>query len=159
MDDETTILESEIRGQRMFVGEYRHNLDPKKRLTIPSQWRAQVGEPKGLYVLQDVHHKCLRVVPSRTMEPRLEKMMKVSLTDKNTREFVRAFARRADQVSWDSQGRIRIKDDLLTYADLTNEVVLVGALDSFELWNPNNLNVSGSMDEASFLNRAVSVDL
>ena len=38
-------LEAEIKGLGMFVGEFSHNLDPKRRLTIPSVWRAQVGEP------------------------------------------------------------------------------------------------------------------
>jgi DNA-binding transcriptional regulator/RsmH inhibitor MraZ len=46
---------------------------------------------------------------------------------------------------WDSAGRIRIKDDLLDYAKLGDQVILVGAIERFELWNPDLWKqVSGS---------------
>jgi division/cell wall cluster transcriptional repressor MraZ len=54
--------------------------------------------------------------------------------------LARTLASRSDLVPWDSQGRIRIKDDLLNYADLTNQVVLVGTFDGFELWNMDQWN-------------------
>lgn len=159
MDEDNTILESEIKGQRLFVSEFRHSLDPKRRLTIPSQWRAQVGEPKSLYVLPDVFQRSLRVFPAATMAPRLQKMMGYSIADQKARQFARVLASKSDLVSWDSQGRIRIKDELLEYASLKTEVVLVGAFDSFELWNPDNLKNAGGMDEAGFQDAARYVDL
>ena len=47
--------DSVMSGQGIFVGRFTHSLDPKKRLTIPAVWRAQVGTPKSLYVLPDFH--------------------------------------------------------------------------------------------------------
>ena len=141
-----THLEDEVRGQGVFVSSFTHQLDPKKRLTIPSQWRAQVGVPKTLYVLPDVHHRCLCVFPSTEITHRLEKMRHLSIADSKARQFARVLAAQSDLVSWDSQGRIRIKDGLLAFANLTDEVVLVGALDRFELWNPGHLDEAGGLD-------------
>jgi len=122
--------------QGVFVGEFRHLLDPKKRLTIPSVWREQVGVPEQLYVLPGVNVPCLCVFPAREMARRLERIRSLSLADEKGRQFLRTLASRSDLVPWDTQGRIRVKDDLLISADLSSDVVLVGAFEYFELWSP-----------------------
>ncbi len=131
----------------VFVNIYTHSLDSKKRLTIPSDWRELAGVPKRLFVLQGINEKCLCVYPAREMTRRLERLRNLSIADDKGRQFARTLASRADLVPWDSQGRIRIKDDLLDYANLVNQVVLVGTFDGFELWNPDLWKQqSGSMD-------------
>ena len=149
MDSLDTILEEQVRGQGVFVGSFTHSLDPKRRLTIPSQWRAQVGDPKSLYVLPDVHHKCLCVFRSCDIAERLQKIRQHSIADTRARQFARVLASQSDLVAWDSQGRIRIKDELLKFADLVDQVTLVGAFDRFELWSPDHLQNSGGMDSGT----------
>jgi MraZ protein len=144
-----TTLEDEVQGQRVFVSTFTHSLDPKRRLTIPSEWRAQVGEPRSLYVLPHLHDDCLCVFPAEEMVRRLEKMRHHSLGDRQARQFARALASQSDLVSWDSQGRIRIKDALLSYAGLVDHVVMVGAFDCFELWSPDRLESAGGMDRGT----------
>lgn len=153
------LLEKEIQGQGIFVGTYTHSLDPKRRLTIPSGWRAQVGEPKNLYVLPHVHDCCLSVIPASLMQERIIKMRQHSIADKKARQFARVLASQSDLVSWDSQGRMRINDNLLSGAQLTDKVVLVGAFDSFELWSPENFEKSVVMDKASLQEAAEYVGL
>ncbi len=149
MEPVNAILEEEVRGQGVFVSTFTHSLDPKKRLTIPSQWRAQVGDPKSLYVLPDVRHKCLCLFPSGEIAYRLRKMREHSIADDKARSFARVLASQSDLVSWDSQGRIRIKDALLAFAGLQNQVALVGAFDRFELWNPDTLEKSGGLADSA----------
>lgn len=144
---DTALLDEEVRGQGVFVNRFNHTLDSKRRLTIPSQWRAQVGKPKSLYVLPDVHHKCLCVFPAGEIAHRLERMRHHSIADVKAREFARVLASQSDLVSWDSAGRIRVKDDLLSYAEIENEVVLVGAFDRFEIWSPQRLKATGGLDK------------
>ena len=148
VDELNTILEKEIAGQGVFVGNFTHSLDPKKRLTIPSQWRAQVDSPKSLYVLPDVKDQCLGVFPAAEMAIRTEKMRRHSIGDSKARQFARVLASQSDLVSWDSQGRIRVKDELLAFAGLVDQVVLVGAFDRFELWNPDQWHGTGGMDRS-----------
>ncbi|MCK5849936.1 MAG: hypothetical protein KAH23_03400 [Kiritimatiellae bacterium] len=145
VDEHNIVLEHEVLGQGMFVNQYTHSLDPKKRLTIPSGWRAQVGQPRSLYVLRDVHQKCLCVYPAAAMMKRLEKMRQHSIADAKARHFARVLGSQSDLVSWDSQGRIRIKDDLLDFAGLKDRVSLVGSIDMFELWSPENLEMLTDM--------------
>jgi len=122
--------------QHVFVDQYSHSLDEKKRLTIPSEWRAQVGSPERLFVLPSTVEKCLCVYPERVMALRLQKLHKLSEVDAESQNFMRELAANANLLPWDGNGRIRIKDALLEYAQLSSEVVLVGVFTRFELWSP-----------------------
>lgn len=138
----------------VFVSSFRHSLDPKKRLTIPAEWRDQVGTPNSLYVLQDVHEKCLCVYPAAEIMNRMKNIRQHSIADRKARQFARVLASKSDLVTWDSQGRIRIKDELLNYANLVDEAVLVGAFDCFEIWNPDRLKEAGGLDDGSIKDAA-----
>lgn len=137
MEPNTTSLESQIQGMGMFVGNFAHKLDPKSRLTIPSVWRAQVGKPESVYVLPDFHQKCLNVYPAGEMLRKLDALRRYPMSDEKARRFSRVLGGNSELLTWDTQGRIRIKDELLAFAGLTDSVTLVGALDRFELWNPD----------------------
>ncbi|MFH0881165.1 MAG: division/cell wall cluster transcriptional repressor MraZ [Lentisphaerota bacterium] len=137
-----------------FVGTYTHSLDSKKRLTIPSEWREVAGEPR-LFVLPGVDLKCLYVFPANEMMRRLEKFRTVSIADVKAQQFARTFFSRANQVPWDSQGRLRVSDDLLEYADLLNQVVLVGIGNRFELWSPEKWKEQNTrVEPAAFVEAA-----
>ncbi|HIE11804.1 MAG TPA: hypothetical protein EYP62_09330 [Kiritimatiellae bacterium] len=121
----------------LFVNTYTHSLDEKRRLIIPAVWRELVGGPRRVFVLPGIEVRCLWVYPARELTRRLDKLRKLSVADPDGRRLARALASRSDLVAWDSQGRMRIKDDLLDYAGLQNVVVMVGAFDRFELWSPD----------------------
>lgn len=132
----------------VFVGSFAHTLDPKKRLTIPSEWRAQVGTPKSLYILPDVQEKCLSVLPAAEMMRRLTERQHARLSDREARRFSRVVASQSALVTWDTQGRIRVPDALLNFAELKEQVELLGAFETFELWNPDALAAAGGLDRA-----------
>lgn len=122
--------------QNVFVDTFTHGLDAKKRLTIPSEWRALVGSPDRLFVLPSAVERCLAVYPARVIAQRLQKLNDFSEVDEEAQNHMRELAANANLVPWDAQGRIRIKDNLLEYAQLNTEVVMVGVFTRFELWSP-----------------------
>jgi MraZ protein len=146
--------ENLVGAKGVFVSTFKHSLDPKRRLTIPAEWRDQVGTPNNLYVLQSVHEKCLCIYPAAEIMGRMKNIRQHSIADKMARQFARVLASKSDLVAWDSQGRIRIKDELLEYAGLVDEVVLVGAFDCFEVWTPERLKESGGLDDNSIKDAA-----
>jgi len=159
VDSSNNILEQEIQGQGIFVSTFVHALDPKRRLTIPSSWRAQVGEPKSLYVLPHVHDPCLSMVPAAVMIERIKRIKQHSMADRKARQFARVLGSQSDLVSWDAQGRIRIKDALLDTVGLTERVMMVGAFDSIELWNPDTFEQVGGLDRGGLQEAAEYVGL
>ncbi len=137
-----------VSAEMVFVGTYTHALDPKKRLTIPSTWRDRLKGSESLYVLPDVKEKCLCVFPAQEMVRRLESIGHHSIADPKARQFARVLASRSDLVSWDSQGRIRIKDELLDYASVKERAVLVGNFRFFEVWAPEALKDFDLVEQA-----------
>lgn len=158
VDQDSPVLVEDIGGIGMFVGDFLHALDPKKRLTIPAVWRAQVGDPKSLFVLPDFHERCLNVLPAAEMARKLDKIRRHSMADRKAMEFTRTLGAASDLVSWDTQGRVRIKDKLLAFAGITDQVQMIGAMNRFQLWNPDNLVDSGEIDQARLEETGLYVD-
>lgn len=131
-----------------------HSLDPKRRLTIPSEWRETIGVPGTLYALPGVEQRCLTLFPAREMIQRLQKLRNLSIADAQARQFARVLGSQSQLAPWDTAGRIRIKDELLSYAGLVDQVVLVGAIDKFELWNPERWNVVSEAGAANLAEAA-----
>jgi MraZ protein len=128
-------LESSTTVVGVFVGFFLHSLDTKRRLTIPLGWRRQVGVPESLFVAP-IHDKCLYVLTAREMVKRFGKSAGHSFADPEAASADRELAAQSELLEWDSQGRIRIRDELLEHAQLTDQVALVGAFERFEIWNP-----------------------
>ena len=121
----------------LFVSRFLHSLDPKKRLTIPAQWRELIGEPQQIYVIPSMGKEaCLNLYPAREMLPRLERFRNISITDQKARSAARLLASSSELLAWDTQGRVRIRDELLARARLSDQVLMSTGFDHFELWNP-----------------------
>jgi len=120
--------------KNMLIGEYKHTLDPKKRLSLPSKWRGELGSTliitKGL-------DNCLFVYPQREWEKITEKIGQLPLGSADTRSFNRFFLSGAVEVEVDSVGRILVPDFLKEFAKLDNKVVLAGVHDRVEIWDDN----------------------
>ena len=115
----------------MFYGAYEHSLDDKGRLMLPAKQRADLVA--GVFVTRGVDH-CLYIYPKVRWEQIGEKIRAVSRMKKATRDFVRFFYGAAAELELDKQGRVLIPTYLREYANLDNEVVVVGAEDHLEVW-------------------------
>lgn len=131
----------------MFVGTYTPKLDDKGRLFLPAKFRDQLEE--GLMVTRG-QERCLTVYGLDQFETLTARLREASLTNKTTRSYVRMLSSGAfDQVP-DKQGRISIAPLLRTYAGLQRDVVVIGALDRVEIWDPANWETYLASEEDQF---------
>ena len=133
-----------------LVGRFDHALDPKKRFTIPSEWRALMGNPQYVYVMPDPKERCLDLVPVAEMEVRLAKLREKALFDPAANRALQTIGSVSELPTLDIQGRIRISDKLLQFANLTTTVAMVGAVRKIELWRPEALPPEDKVDQAEF---------
>ena len=105
----------------MFMGEYRHTMDPKGRLTVPSRFRELLGTEF--------------VYPMDSWGVYVEELKKLPLTDKNARLFTRFIIAGATTCELDRQGRILLPVTLREFAGIEKDVLLAGMLDHIEIWN------------------------
>ncbi len=121
----------------MLIGEYKHTLDPKKRLSLPSKWRKELG--KKLVITRGLDN-CLFVYPLKEWQRISEKISQLPLGQADTRGFNRFFLSGAVEAEVDSVGRILVPDFLKDFAQLDAKVVLAGIHDRVEIWDENKWN-------------------
>ncbi len=116
----------------MFIGEYQHSVDPKKRLALPSKFRKELGTrvvvTRGL-------DKCLFVYPIKTWKDLAEKLGTLPMGEASTRSFVRLMLAGAVDSDVDNQGRILLPDYLKEYAGLDRSVTVAGLFNRLEIWD------------------------
>lgn len=114
----------------MLGGEYRHGLDPKNRVFIPAKLREELGET--FVVVKDLREKCLKIYSQAEWDKYIApiKNQERRLAEK----VLRFLSSSMSQVVPDSQGRILIPKDLVQYAEIERDVVVVGCYDYAEIW-------------------------
>lgn len=117
---------------KMFIGEYQHILDEKKRVAIPSKFRAKFC--KGAVVTRGLDN-CLFVYPKQGWESIAEKLGTMPVGERGTRSFVRLMLAGAVDVGLDSQGRVLVPEYLKKYAKLGKNVVIAGLFNRLEIWD------------------------
>ncbi len=117
-----------------FAGEFSHALDEKGRLAVPAKFRARFKE--GAVVTRWMN-ECLAVFPTSEWESINAEIRKRPRTDRTVQTFVHFLVGGAHEADLDAQGRIGIPAHLRHYADIGDEVIVLGANDRLELWQPD----------------------
>lgn len=122
---------------RNLVGEFRHKLDAKGRLSLPADFRREI--PETLMVTQSPTDDHLMVYDvdgfSAWVDSLFAKDGGYSTSNPKHIALRRVLNSRAKRVDLDGSGRIGISAELRSAADLEKEVVLVGNTDHFEIWD------------------------
>ena len=114
----------------MFYGEYRHTIDAKGRLFIPSKLREKLGEE---FMLSRGFDKCVCIYPMDEWESFTRKLDDLPVAME--RHVRRYFYAGAYEGSADAQGRITVSQLYRDFAGLEKEVVIVGNRTHLELWS------------------------
>ena len=118
----------------MFIGEYRHTVDEKGRLAVPSRFRAELAEAPVITRWLD---SCLAIFPRAEFDRLADRVAALPLGDANARSFRRHVFAHAFEVELDRQGRVLVPPSLREWASLGTEAVIVGGHDHVELWTPD----------------------
>lgn len=121
----------------MFIGEYKHTIDAKRRLAIPAKFRKRIGETAVLTKSLD---NSLVLYPMKEWEELAGKLSKLSVGQAGTRSFVRTMLAGAADVEIDSLGRILVPDYLKDYAGLKKNAVIAGLYNRLEIWDEETWN-------------------
>jgi len=116
----------------MLSGEYRHSIDLKGRIIIPSRIREEMGLK---IVITRGLDGCLFGYSEKTWNGILEKLNTLPFTKRDARNFTRFMTSGAITLEFDKQGRINIPNYLNEYANLLKDVVIVGVINRIEIWS------------------------
>ena len=122
----------------MFMGHYEHTIDEKGRITVPSKFRDELGDSVVISMGFDGN---LFAFPHDLFILLSNKVRGTSLTDSNSRILRRLLFSASEELEFDKAGRILLPAYLRGTANLTDNAVLVGNGEYFELWSPENWQV------------------
>ena len=121
----------------MLIGQYSHTLDPKKRLSLPSRFRKELGRR---VVITNGLDNCLFLYPLKEWQKVAEKLAGLPIGAADTRGFNRFMLSGASEAEIDSAGRILIPEFLKEFAGLKEHVVLAGVHTRVEIWDKKAWN-------------------
>lgn len=116
----------------MFIGEYTHTIDEKRRLAIPSKFRRALGKKA---VITRGLENCLVLYPLNEWQALAEKLASLPTSRGEARSFTRLMLAGAMDTALDNLGRILIPDYLKKYAALEKNVAIIGLGNRIEVWD------------------------
>lgn len=119
----------------MFYGEYKHALDKKGRLIVPSEFRevAKNNYIERFFVTRGLD-KCLFMFGEEEWKNQELKFKNLSFTKKESRSFNRLFFSGTIAIELDKQGRILLPKYLKDYASIKRDIVVIGVSNRIEIW-------------------------
>lgn len=112
-----------------MVGKYKHTVDPKGRLFVPSKLREELGD--SFYVTLGLDH-CLSVYTEDGWQAIVDKYNALPISQARKMRFLFANAAKCEP---DKQGRFLIPTTLRDYAGLKQEVTFIGQAGHAEIWD------------------------
>jgi len=112
-----------------LVGKYKHTVDPKGRLFVPSKLRDELGA--SFYVTLGLDH-CLSVYTEEGWQAIVDKYNALPISQARKMRFLFANAAKCEP---DKQGRFLIPTTLRDYAGLKQEVTFIGQAGHAEIWD------------------------
>jgi MraZ protein len=133
----------------MFRGRSKHSLDEKGRLAIPARFKEVMNSKDDHCLVLTNHFNCLWAFSSDDWRVIEERAAELSLFDRAVNTYRRYFISGAQECHMKA-GRITIPPDLREIAGLSKEVVLVGELKLFEIWDKEKWEEEFSRARESF---------
>ncbi len=118
-----------------FRGQSNNRLDVKGRLRIPAKYREVLREHYTDALIITRRDVCLVAYPPEIWEFIEEKASELSQVSPESHAFIRMQVSYAEECEFDGKGRVLIPPGLRAEASLNIEVVLLGALKAFEIWD------------------------
>ena len=120
-----------------FKGSYSYSVDNKGRINIPAKLRKYVSsEANDTFVVTRGFEKCLFLYPLDEWNTLEGSIRNLSPSNSQNRFITRTLLQYATESQLDGQSRITIPKELLQFAGIQDQVLIVGVLERIEVWDP-----------------------
>lgn len=123
----------------LFVSTFVNKLDAKGRVSIPAQYRQILAQQElgALYCIPSFVSPSLEAFGNTLLSQFQQRLDKYDpLFSVNYDEEAQVVLAAAQSLNFDDEGRVRIPDDLIAHAGITERVAFVGLGQKFQMWDP-----------------------
>ena len=118
---------------KLFLGKLFCGLNKEYRFIIPDGYKTHLTDE---VIMTQGFDRNLWVLSNSAFQEICKKMGSLNLTDPMTRLLFRLVLGTAVEINVNSDGYLEIPNDLREYAQIENEVFVIGQGDYFEIWSP-----------------------
>jgi MraZ protein len=141
-----------------FKGSYSYSVDSKGRINIPAKLKKYVSpDANDTFIVTRGFEKCLFLYPLDEWNGLESSIRGLSSSNSQHRFITRTLLQYATESQLDGQSRITIPRELLQFAGIDDQVLIIGVLERIEVWNPKEYDVYMSSQTESYENVAQSV--
>jgi len=128
-----------------FRGESTHKVDAKGRVSVPAPFRRVLegvegwaeGAPVPMVVVKNQdRRKCLNVYTTDEMAKIDDDVAALPRFAKERDALSALLAAGSDNLTLDDNGRFGLTAEMKAKANITDQAVFVGLIDSFQIWSP-----------------------
>ena len=130
----------------MLIGTYRHSVDAKMRMRMPSKFKTVLGND---FIITKGTEENLFVFSKSSFDELYEKLTSLPLFDTEAQKPVRKFLSSAFESEEDNQGRVLLPKELVLHAKIQKNIVFVGVGNRVEIWAEEVWNKTNE-DDADF---------
>ena len=116
----------------MFIGKYTCTLDRENRLIVPPAVMEQLSG--YIYVTQGFDRNLL-ILTMEAFQEIYHRIVSFNITDPLARLLLRLILGSTHKLETEGDANITIPEDLRAFANLWEEVLLIGQGDYFEIWS------------------------
>jgi MraZ protein len=119
----------------LFTGEIDRSIDDKLRVSIPSEMRSgfSTGAGPGIVYATPGLNDAIWLWPEATFESMANTLEQSLLPDEDVMDFEQIHFSQSRRIEIDKSGRIRLPEALLSFAQITDHVFVLGVKDHLEL--------------------------
>lgn len=120
-----------------LIGTYECKADAKGRIMLPSSLKKQLASvaQSGFVLKRAVFQPCLELYPMSEWESLMQNVNKLNRFKKKNNDFIRRFTAGVKFIELDASGRLLVPKDLVSFADISKDVVVSSAINIIEIWD------------------------
>lgn len=138
-------------NEQVYQSLYRHGVDEKRRVQIPSKWRPEQEGTEFALILWPHNGQpdaCVLVLPPAAFSELKQKIRAMPFADRKAEALRRILGEKSDSVQLDKAGRMCLPDWMAAAAGIQEKAALIGMFDRFQIWNPERYEGSRSAVDA-----------
>lgn len=142
-----------------IIGTYECKIDAKGRLMIPAALKKQLAGSlqDGFVLKRSVFQPCLELYPMSEWNLMMQKINKLNRFVKKNNDFIRRFTAGVKVVEIDALGRLLVPKDLMSFSQISKDIVLSSAVNIVEVWDKELYEKSIAGDDIDFADLAEDV--
>jgi MraZ protein len=117
----------------MYFGQHHLFVDSDRHLIIPEPIRPMFEA--GAYVTRGFENDLI-AMSDKVFQEIYQRVMSLNITDPLARLLLRLILGNASRIDMSTSGHVLIPENLMSFAGLEKEIILVGQGDYIELWSP-----------------------